>query len=152
MFYVGGRGFVRQINEPVTFARCALRVYIYIAEYRIGRLFGVIGVISPGGHSPLRQRHDVRPETLLLVERKRAHSCLFNLPNFHYNYLYIYLLGERKRAHPCLFNLPNFRYSRNNDFAVGMYIFIMIYISYVRSFGPVWAPVNTLRANVRPAA
>ena len=30
--------------------------------------------------------------------------------------------------------------------------FIIIYISYVRPFGPGWAPVNALRANVWSAA
>ena len=34
VFYRGGRGFVWQIIEPVTFARCA-----FISEYRIGRIF-----------------------------------------------------------------------------------------------------------------
>ena len=41
VFYKGGRGFVGQIIEPVTFARCAF-IIICIAEYRIGRVFRYI--------------------------------------------------------------------------------------------------------------
>ena len=38
VLYIGGHGCVLcQFIEPVTF--CALRVYICIAEYRIGRIF-----------------------------------------------------------------------------------------------------------------
>ena len=32
-----------------------------------------------------------------------------------------------------------------------VYIYMSIYISYVRPFGPGGPPVNALRANVRPA-
>ena len=47
MFYIGSRGFVCQIIEPVTFARCA---FIFTLQN-----------IALGGYLE-HLRHDVRPE------------------------------------------------------------------------------------------
>ena len=58
MFYTGGRGFVCQIIEPFTFARCAF--VIALQNIALG------GYLDTCRNILEHLRHDVRPETDIL--------------------------------------------------------------------------------------
>ena len=59
MFYIGGRGYVCQIIDPITFGRCA---FIFALRN-----------IALGGYLDARRnilehiRHDVRPEIYIII-------------------------------------------------------------------------------------